>query len=97
MEGYAVSKKLTLQEKIDRAKPGDIIWHVVEDRKPLMLMEKPTVTREVLSEHALHLVDRIDGECGLSKLQRMGIFHLLTEKGDLEDIYFDVGVEVIDD
>ena len=38
-------KKPTLQEKIDRAKPGDTIWHVVEDPNPLVLMEKPVVTR----------------------------------------------------
>lgn len=53
------------------------------------------VTREVLNEHAAHLVDRIADECGLTQLQWTGIFHLLTEKGDLEDIYFDVGVKVV--
>ena len=55
-----------------------------------------TITRDKLDEIAKNLVERFNDECGytLTYLQKVGILTVLTEKGDLEDIFNDVGVRV---
>ena len=66
----------------------------VEIRK-LLTQQKRTVTREWLEHKAEYLVERFDGECSLTTLQCIGIMTVLTEKGDMEDLLEELGIEVI--
>ena len=59
--------------------------------------KKATVDYDWIKLKAWWLIERIEGECGeLKELQRIGIYHLLTEKGDLQDILTLAGVEVVE-
>ena len=59
------------------------------------LAEKPvTVSREWIIRTSAHLVNRFNRECRLSVTQQNGIYHILTEKGDLEDILTELGFKV---
>jgi len=96
-----------LVEEWDETRPTDIrgyafstveafaIW--LRNKKHLFQSRQPKrVSRERLDKIACELVGRFDEECGLSNLQKTGIYHVLTEKGDLEDIYMELGIEVSD-
>ena len=59
------------------------------------LAEKPEpVSREWIIRTSAHLVNRFNRECRLSVTQQNGIYHILTEKGDLEDILTELGFKV---
>jgi len=53
-----------------------------------------TVTRKRLEEIVDELITRFDCECGLTHLQKTGIATVLTEKGDLEDLFMEFGITV---
>jgi len=55
---------------------------------------QPEVDYAWIEKQAEWVVKRIKGECGLTKLQEIGIYHLLTEKGDLRDLLSEAGVEI---
>lgn len=59
-----------------------------------LISEKPKVTREWLNKQAEYLINIFHKECNLSELQYIGILTVLTEKGDLQKLFAEAGVEV---
>ena len=59
-----------------------------------LLSQPKKVSREWVEKKADNLVWRFHAECHLTNLQKMGIKTVLAEKGDLEDMLSELGIEV---
>ena len=88
-EEYSINEKIAVRGRFDKIK--QLLTHISTSGNDMS--DKRTVTRGWLEETARRMVTRFDGECGLSELQSIGIIHVLTEKGDLEDVFEELGIE----
>lgn len=84
----------TLHEQIYQHINKSLLTPIPEKKFDELVERKPKVKLEFIKKFASNLVDRIDGECGLSHLQRIGTFVVLFEKGDLFDLLTQAGLEV---
>ena len=81
-EEYSIDEKIKVRAR----------FHQIRE---LIEQSPRVVTREWMEEKAVELIRRFDGECSLTSLQTVGIMTVLCEKGDLEDLLQELGIEVI--